>query len=274
MTCKPGRRKLLVGFTLVELLVVVGIIALLVAMLLPALAKARLSALRIACMSNMRQTVMALTFYANDFREYPYNAPPGQGTVLQPGIPPGEPLAYNAPWGQGLLGSPAQWRGHLLERRYAPFSVLGCANPLPDGNNIYNNDHGNGFNYWEVWPNATAIAQTSKTPPFLYFGPGVDPFSVAEYYTGFPGQYPFVRHCGSYKLKKRHPLLFDAYVRVVGEGDLTPHARVYSHADTPVLYTTRRYDHTLGWSDGSVELCLRNSLVPIGNVRLFDYVWQ
>jgi len=124
MTCNPSHRKLLPGFTLVELLVVVGIIALLVAMLLPALAKTRLLALRTACTSNMRQSIMALTMYANDFREYPFNAPPGQGPVLQPGIPPGEPLAYNAPWGQGLWGSPAQWRGHLIERRYAPPSVL------------------------------------------------------------------------------------------------------------------------------------------------------
>jgi prepilin-type N-terminal cleavage/methylation domain-containing protein/prepilin-type processing-associated H-X9-DG protein len=57
------RRK---GFTLVELLVVIGIIALLIALLLPALAKSRESARRAACLSNLRQINMAFRFYAAD----------------------------------------------------------------------------------------------------------------------------------------------------------------------------------------------------------------
>ncbi len=57
------------GFTLVELLVVIGIVAVLLALLLPGLARSRRQAERVHCLSKLRQLSAMLTMYANDNRE-------------------------------------------------------------------------------------------------------------------------------------------------------------------------------------------------------------
>jgi prepilin-type N-terminal cleavage/methylation domain-containing protein/prepilin-type processing-associated H-X9-DG protein len=65
----PPRTTLRPAFTLVELLVVIAIIAILISVLLPAITKARESARRAACLSNLRQVHLSFHLYAANYRD-------------------------------------------------------------------------------------------------------------------------------------------------------------------------------------------------------------
>jgi prepilin-type N-terminal cleavage/methylation domain-containing protein/prepilin-type processing-associated H-X9-DG protein len=119
-----GRRTGRQAFTLVELLVVIGIIALLISMLLPALNKARESARSVACLSNLRTLGQGMAMYASEnrgailgaginnkhFLDQSANSWTTIGTFFSPNLPVGGPIAL------------ADWCGPMAEMLKIPVS--------------------------------------------------------------------------------------------------------------------------------------------------------
>ena len=119
----PARRR---AFTLVELLVVIGIIAILMAILLPALNKARIQAQTVACKSNLRQIHQGLLLYANDHNGWimpPRETFPWVNQAGYPGY-----MAYVS-WNQFLAKYPNYDNanaGYVARRAYLSFKIYDC----------------------------------------------------------------------------------------------------------------------------------------------------
>src|SRR5258708_31357580 len=113
------------GFTLIELLVVIAIIAILAAIIFPVLAQAREAARKTSCLSNFKQTGLAMLMYAQDYDER--NVP--WRTCVE-----GDP---NNPQGKPAIPKDSEWFGTTYDRLIQPYVkngfITGCPSDTTPG---------------------------------------------------------------------------------------------------------------------------------------------
>jgi prepilin-type N-terminal cleavage/methylation domain-containing protein/prepilin-type processing-associated H-X9-DG protein len=162
------------AFTLVELLVVIGIIALLVSILLPALNKARQAAATVSCASNMRQMGVLVTLYTNDNKgAYPLGKIDGS--------------QYS--WGSPYAWGDSTWMWVLAEDYKGGFNLFNCPSSpeverIPDADN--NNEPqlypwmGRSPRTYAYWASYSHVKYTING----WLGSGKDPWNVVPIRSG------------------------------------------------------------------------------------------
>jgi prepilin-type processing-associated H-X9-DG protein/prepilin-type N-terminal cleavage/methylation domain-containing protein len=248
------RNRSQAAFTLVELLVVIGIVAVLTALLLPVMRRARLAAQDMACKSNLGQIGKAYVMYAGDFHGF---LPRAFNVVGYPNPPADYFFVALAPY-LSIRGTPEERLAYIEQNATVFTCPTGVLNTLPtNSRRTYSQNRSVG--YFSVmmddpWASGNVIRKIGWPRPAAETCLAADGWTATYYvepapyiWYGFPFGGPSPVH-GSYN--RANVLFFDGHVAGLSL-NLPPDTEIYKWTGMP----TPPYATPL-WSDPDSEIPL------------------